>query len=75
MTAFGDTAIEFELRIWIDDPMNGVANIKSDCLLQLWDRFQMHGIPIVSHKLEVHLVSPPEDRSVVATESAARQSA
>ena len=75
LTAFGDTAIEFELRIWIDDPRNGVANIKSDCLLQLWDRFQMHGIPIVSRQLEVHLVSPREDRTVVATESAARQSA
>jgi small-conductance mechanosensitive channel len=75
LTAFGDTAIEFELRIWIDDPMNGVANIKSDCLLQLWERFQMHGIPIVSRQLEVHLVSPQEDRTIVATGSAARQSA
>jgi small-conductance mechanosensitive channel len=72
LTAFGDTAIEFELRIWIDDPMNGVANIKSDCLLQLWERFQAHGIAIVSRQLEVHLASPPEDRIVIAREPAAR---
>jgi potassium efflux system protein len=58
LTAFGDTAIEFELRIWIDDPMNGVANVKSDCLLQLWDQFQAYGIRIVSRQLEVLLASP-----------------
>ena len=64
LTAFGDTAIEFELRIWIDDPMNGIANVKSDCLLQLWDRLQAHGIQIAPRQLEVKLVSPLEDRIV-----------
>jgi len=73
LTAFGDTAIEFELRIWIDDPMNGVANVKSDCLLQLWDRFQTHGIRIVSRQNEVLLASRPEDRFVVTKEPAARR--
>jgi small-conductance mechanosensitive channel len=75
VTAFGDTGIEFELRIWIDDPMNGVANIKSECLLQLWDRFQMHGMAIVSRQLEVLLASPSEDRIVVRKEPASRHSA
>jgi small-conductance mechanosensitive channel len=72
LAAFGDAAIEFELRIWIDDPMNGVANVKSDCLLQLWDRFQAHGIRIVSRQLEVLLASAPEDRIVAAKQSPAR---
>jgi small-conductance mechanosensitive channel len=73
LTAFGDTAIEFELRIWIDDPMNGVANVKSDCLLQLWDRFQARGIRIVSRQLEVLLASRPEERNLVTKEPAARR--
>ena len=72
LIAFGETAIEFELRIWIDDPMNGVANIRSDCLLQLWDRFQAHGIAIVPPQLEVHFASLPEDRILVAKEPAPR---
>jgi len=71
LMAFGDTGIEFELRIWIEDPMNGVANVKSDCLLQLWDRFQMHGMRIVSRQLEVLLAAPPEERVVVTKEPAA----
>jgi small-conductance mechanosensitive channel len=72
LTAFGDTTIEFELRIWIEDPMNGLANLKSDCLLQLWDRFQAHGIRIVPRHIEVHLASAPDDRILAAKESAAR---
>ena len=72
LTAFGETAIELELRIWIADPMNGVANIRSECLLQLWDLFQAHGIVIVSPQLEIHLASRPEDRSVVAKEPTPR---
>jgi len=72
LTAFAVATIEFELRIWINDPMNGVANVKSDCLLQLWERFEAHGIPIVSPQLEVHLASPPEDRIVVSKEPAPR---
>jgi len=70
MTAFGDTAIEFELRIWIDDPMNGLANVKSDCLLQLWDRFEANGIRIVSRQLEVLLASPQHERVVAGKASA-----
>ena len=58
LTAFGEATIEYELRIWIEDPMNGVANVKSDCLLQLWDRFQATGIRIVARHLEVMLASP-----------------
>jgi small-conductance mechanosensitive channel len=61
---FGDSAIEFELRIWISDPMNGIANVKSECLLQIWDRFQAHGIRIPFPQLDVHLVSVPESTLV-----------
>lgn len=60
MMGFGDSAIEFELRTSIDDPMNGVANVKSDCLLQIWDRFQTFGIRIPFPQRDVHLASLPE---------------
>jgi len=72
LTAFGEATIEYELRIWIEDPMNGVANVKSDCLLQLWDRFQANGIRIVARHLEVVLASP-EGKSVTAKPLASRR--
>ena len=37
LSAFGASALEFELWFWITDPAAGVANVKSDVLLALWD--------------------------------------
>jgi small-conductance mechanosensitive channel len=57
---FGDSSIDLELRFWIKDPMNGVANIKSEILLQVWDRFQAHGIEIPFAQRDLHIKSPIE---------------
>lgn len=46
LTGFGDSSVDFELRIWIHDPEAGVVNVKSDVYLALWDRFHEHGIVI-----------------------------
>lgn len=43
---FGDSSLDFVLRFWINDPQNGVTNIKGQVLLALWDAFQEHGIEI-----------------------------
>ena len=59
---FGDSAIDLELRFWIDDPTNGVANVKSDVLLQVWDRFQQHGIEIPSPQRDMNITTPIEVR-------------
>jgi small-conductance mechanosensitive channel len=56
VTEFDDFSMNFELRVWIEDPMNGVTNIKSECLLGLWDRFKANGIRIPFPRHEVKLV-------------------
>ena len=43
---FGDSSLDFVLRFWINDPQNGVTNIKGQVLLALWDKFNEHGIEI-----------------------------
>jgi len=43
---FGATSIEFELWFWIKDPAAGVANVKSDVLLALWDTLAKNGVNI-----------------------------
>ena len=43
---FGDSSLNFVLRFWINDPQNGVTNIKGSVLLALWDKFKEHGIDI-----------------------------
>jgi small-conductance mechanosensitive channel len=46
MTAIGDSSIEFLLRFWINDPQNGLTNIRGKVLLALWDEFKLKGIKI-----------------------------
>ena len=46
LVGFGDSSLDFLLRFWIGDPQNGVANIKGEVLLAVWDAFQENGIEI-----------------------------
>lgn len=43
---FGDEAIEIEVRFWINDPENGVSNVSSAVMLNIWDKFKEAGIDI-----------------------------
>jgi small-conductance mechanosensitive channel len=56
---FGDNGIELELRIWINDPENGVANVTSDINLAFWKRFKEHNITIPFPQRDVHLLNSP----------------
>jgi len=52
---FGDNGIDLELRMWIDDPQNGVSNIASAVLLRIWDKFNESGVEFPYPQRVVHL--------------------
>ncbi|MEM7507026.1 MAG: mechanosensitive ion channel domain-containing protein [Pseudomonadota bacterium] len=54
---FGDNSIDLELRIWIDDPEEGVSNIASLVMLQVWRIFRQHDIEIPYPQRDLHLRS------------------
>ncbi|GAB4177345.1 MAG: mechanosensitive ion channel [Wenzhouxiangellaceae bacterium] len=58
MTEFGDSSINFVLRFWIDDPQNGLTNVRGQVLLALWDIFKEHGIEIPFPHREVIMRTP-----------------
>ena len=58
LVEFGDSALQFVLRFWINDPQEGVTNIKGQVLLKLWDLFQEHGVEIPYPHREVLLKNP-----------------
>jgi small-conductance mechanosensitive channel len=58
LRAFGDNAIEFEVQCWIDDPEEGVGNIRSDVLKQVWHLFREHGVEIPFPQREVRFAGP-----------------
>ncbi|MEM9937411.1 MAG: mechanosensitive ion channel domain-containing protein [Pseudomonadota bacterium] len=54
---FGDEAIEIEARFWINDPQNGVSNVSSEVMLNIWDKFRDAGIDIPLRHEDV-LITP-----------------
>lgn len=54
---FGDNGVEFDLRIWIDSPEAGVANVTSDVLFAIWDLFQEHGVTMPLPQREIRIRS------------------
>lgn len=57
MIGFGDSSIDLELRCWIDDPSNGIRNVTSHILLNIWDKFKDNGVEIPFPQRDVHIVS------------------
>jgi len=60
LMGFGDNSVDFQLRVWIRDPQNGITNVKSQILLGVWDRFQEHGIELPFPQRVLHHKSLPE---------------
>jgi len=60
LMGFGDSSVDLELRIWINDPANGVVNVRSEILLSMWDKFHENGISIPFPQRDLHIKSGSE---------------
>ena len=54
---FGSDSVELELRVWIADPKKGVANVRSDVLLNVWNAYHDGGIEFPFSQRDLHLRS------------------
>ena len=61
LVAFGESSIDLELGAWINDPANGVKNVKSDVLLKIWETFQEQGMDIPFPQQDIHIRSMPQE--------------
>lgn len=59
LMGFGDNGIDLELRVWIEDPEEGVNNIRSDLNLAIWRAFQKNGITIPFPQRDLYLHRMP----------------
>ena len=57
LIGFGDNSVNLELRIWINDPRNGLANVKSAILLSVWEKFGEEGIAFPFPQRDLHIKS------------------
>jgi small-conductance mechanosensitive channel len=68
LVAFGESSLDFLLRIWIQDPMSGTRNVRSDVMFAVWDVFKREKIEFpyavrdlrLSGPLQVRLDRPQE---------------
>lgn len=54
---FGDSSVNFDLRYWIGDPQNGLANVRSEVLMGIWNRLKEEGIEIPFPQRDLHVRS------------------
>lgn len=57
--SFGDSAIQFEIQLWIDDPEAGVGNVRSDVLKRIWVLFKDHGVQLPYPQRDIHVKEWP----------------
>lgn len=55
MKGFGESGVDLELRMWIDDPQHGVSNIASDVMIRIWDLFHENDIEFPYPQRVVHV--------------------
>ena len=56
ITDFGDSSINYVLRVWIRDAHEGLASIRGAIYLALWDTFKDQGITIPFPQREVRML-------------------
>jgi small-conductance mechanosensitive channel len=59
LVGFGENAIQFEVQLWIDDPEEGVGNLRSDLLKGIFRAFQAHSIAIPYPQRDIHVKEWP----------------
>ncbi|MEM9012779.1 MAG: mechanosensitive ion channel domain-containing protein [Pseudomonadota bacterium] len=62
LKGFGDSSVDLELRFWINDPENGVSNVASQVLLEVWHRFRAAAIEIPFPQRDLNLREPLDVR-------------
>jgi small-conductance mechanosensitive channel len=75
---FADSSVNLEVRFWINDPVNGRANVIGPLLLNVWDKFHEHGIEIPYPQRDLHLRSsdlPPADGTTLPGHTPAHEAA
>ena len=53
LLGFGDSSIDLQIRFWINDASEGVANVRSQVLLEVWKEFRNQGIHVPFPQREI----------------------
>ncbi len=66
LMGFGDSSVDFEIRFWIDDPEEGLSNIRSDVLKRVWKLFKENKIEIPFPQRDINLRDSTQMEQLIA---------
>ena len=66
MKGFGDNAVLFTIQCWIQDPEEGVGNVQSAVLKQVWTLFKEQAIELPFPQRDLHLRGSAELERLIA---------
>ena len=61
---FGDNSINLDLRFWIKDPQNGLANVSSAVRLEVWENFRQAGISIPFPQRDIRIINDADESAL-----------
>jgi small-conductance mechanosensitive channel len=54
---YGDSTVNLDMLVWIDDPKNGIVNIKDAVMIGIWGSFHASGITIAFPQRDLYMKS------------------
>jgi small-conductance mechanosensitive channel len=66
MSEYGDNSVNFTIHCWIVDPEEGVGNVRSNVLKNLWWLFKEHGIEIPFPQRDINLRDNAQMQALMA---------
>jgi small-conductance mechanosensitive channel len=70
-TGFGDSALQFELRVWTSSQVNIPNILKSDLYFEIFRAFQQEKIEIPFPQRDLHLRSIPQEMPILIMQASA----
>jgi small-conductance mechanosensitive channel len=65
LDSYGESAMEFIIHCWINDPEQGIGNVRSDVLKRLWALFQENGVDVPFAQRDINLKDNPQFRALL----------
>lgn len=66
MTGFGDSSVDFVIHCWINDPEEGVGNVRSEVLKNLWWLLKENNIEIPFPQRDINLRGNAQMQALIA---------
>jgi small-conductance mechanosensitive channel len=59
LRGFGESSVDHDILVWVDDPEAGVGNVRSDILDRVWRLFAANGIGLPFPQCDIHIRTLP----------------